>query len=81
MKKLKLDLTALRVESFQACAGDGHAPGTVRANAITPDCTGEESCGPVTYCQDTCFCANTSPRPSCDDCSWQDCFTAPPECP
>lgn len=67
MKKLKLDLAALRVETF--VAGAELAPaGTIRANA-----SGFESCGPVTYCADTCVCADTSPRPSCDECSWNDC--------
>lgn len=82
MHKLKLDVSELRVESFEACVADGHDIGTVRGNAGTADCSGgEESCGGATHCGDTCWCPNTSPRPSCDDCSWMDCFTFPPECP
>lgn len=68
MRMLKLDLTALLVESFEASAGHGALAGTVRGNA-----SGVESCGYVTECQDTCFCADTSPRPSCDECSWNGC--------
>lgn len=68
MKKLKLDLGALRVETFVAGLERAPSAGTIRANA-----SGVETCGPVTYCADTCVCADTSPRPSCDDCSWQDC--------
>ena len=29
MRKLKLDVDALRVESFEACEGDGRTAGTV----------------------------------------------------
>jgi len=39
MKKLNLDLTELRVESFET-AGDGRTPrGTVRGNAASDCCT------------------------------------------
>jgi hypothetical protein len=81
MRKLKLDATTLRVESFEAYAGPSGA-GTVRANVLTPECSGEEGCGPTDGFQDTCAgCANTSPRPSCMDCSWDDaCVTVPPNC-
>lgn len=75
MKKLKLDLAALRVETFVAGAELAPRAGTIRAN----DASGAESCGPVTYCMDTCFCANTSPRPSCDDCSWDGCPSYDPD--
>ena len=81
MRKMKLDTDELRVESFQASTERRPKIGTVRGNAITPECTGEDSCGYVTNCQDTCFCADTSPRPSCDECSWDGCPTFPPECP
>lgn len=69
MRKLTLDLNALRVESFVAGAELAPRAGTVRANLAG---SGAESCE-VTYCQDTCLCPNTSPQPSCDPCSWQDC--------
>ncbi|HST57625.1 MAG TPA: hypothetical protein VLK84_02985 [Longimicrobium sp.] len=73
MRKLKLDVSALRVESFEASEGRGPQPGTVRGNDATPACSGEESCGEscdFTVCMETCLCADTSPRPSCDACSW-----------
>ena len=79
MRTLRLDVNALRVESFEAA---GHAPptGTVRGHEATPLCTGVDSCQEFTWCQDTCYCANTSPRPSCDECSWDGCATGTPDC-
>jgi hypothetical protein len=72
MNKLKLELSDLRVESFETYPGRGPSVGTVRANAGTYDgCSGDESCQ-VTNCL-TCLCPNTSPQPSCDECSWNDC--------
>ncbi len=68
MRKLRLDIHALRVESFAAAAERGPDIGTVRANALASGA----SCN-VTECQDTCLCPNTSPQPSCDACSWEDC--------
>jgi hypothetical protein len=68
MKKLTLDLAALRVETFVAGVELAPRAGTVRANAAS----GAETCK-VTYCQETCLCPNTSPQPSCDECSWNDC--------
>lgn len=41
MPKLRLDVSALQVDSFEAYAGHGPAAGTVRGNADTPDCTAE----------------------------------------
>ena len=69
MRKLKLDMNALRVESFEAC-GDGRTIGTVRGNDGTPACSAGCSfeTGPCFTCneEDTCgACANTSPRPDC----------------
>ena len=81
MRKLKLDTSALRVESFEACDVRRGAPGTVRPNDATVGCTEPETCGDVTNCGDTCFCADTSPRPSCEECSWQGCPTFLPDCP
>jgi hypothetical protein len=76
MRKLKLDINTLRVESFQACAGDGRTLGTVRGNMPSPDYSADGTCF-----EDTCACANTSPRPSCIDCSWEDvCISVPPQC-
>lgn len=39
MKKLKLRMDALRVESFETVAGPGAARGTVRGNEPTAGCT------------------------------------------
>ena len=79
MRKLKLDVTELRVESFEACDGDARSIGTVRGNVLTPECSADDTCD--TCFQATCNCANTSPMPSCQDCSWfEDCFTLPPQC-
>ena len=79
MLKLKLALDDLRVESFVACGRDARAVGTVRANVITPACSDDASC--ITCFEDTCACPNTSPRPSCMDCSWDDaCVSVPPQC-
>ncbi len=82
MRKLKLDATTLRVESFEAYTGHPGAAGTVRANVRTPVCSGDEGCAPTYGFQDTCAgCANTSPRPSCNDCSWDDvCNTGNIDC-
>lgn len=79
MRKLKLDINALQVESFEAYAPRRRPAGTVRANEVTPGCTAD--CGP-TFFEETCGgCANTSPQPSCIDCSWEDvCRTVPPQC-
>lgn len=79
MRKLKLDPDVLCVESFRA---DDDRPqiGTVQANAITPLCTGVDSCQEFTWCQDTCYCPHTSPQPSCDECSWDTCVTHSPDC-
>lgn len=75
MRKLKLDVNALRVESFEAYARGGRALGTVRGNS------GAERSVDGTCFEDTCACANTSPRPSCMDCSWDEaCFSLPPVC-
>lgn len=80
MRKLKLDASTLQVESFETYAASAAAGGTVRANVITPDCSGDEECAP-TYIEVTCNCANTSPLPSCMDCSWDDaCVSMPPQC-
>jgi hypothetical protein len=80
MKKLKLDLSSLRVESFEAAAGHGPRNGTVRANSDEPiDPSGGESCA-VTACL-TCLCPHSGPQPSCMPCSdIQYCDTFPPIC-
>ena len=71
MRKLKLDMNALRVESFDAHPGVRRTTGTVRGFG-TPACSVDYLTGPCFTCneEDTCgACANTSPRPSCADCS------------
>lgn len=71
MRKLQLDLSSLRVESFEPRAGPAPVVGTVRANSGDPiEPSGEESCAP-TICV-TCLCPRTSPQPSCEPCSWWD---------
>jgi hypothetical protein len=80
MRKLKLNADTLQVESFEVYAGGTRRAGTVRANVITPDCSAADDCAP-TYFEATCNCANTSPLPSCMDCSWDDaCVSVPPQC-
>lgn len=68
MRKLKLDVHSLRVESFEPRRGPAPAVGTVRANSDDPvDPSGGESCA-VTACL-TCLCPHSGPQPSCDPCS------------
>jgi len=91
MRKFKLDVHALRVESFEASAEAGPRIGTVHGNAAEtrvcpvepvsydPTCEGE-SCD-VTACA-TCLCPHTGPQPSCDPCSWDGCYSYDPAgCP
>ena len=62
MKKLKLAIEALRVESFEAGAEDGTS-GTVRGRAFTIH---DQSCGcPVTDLAHTCTCPDSSERYDC----------------
>jgi hypothetical protein len=62
MKKLRLDVEDLTVESFPI-ASDAEERGTVRAQAATPECT--ESCTNCTYddtlCGLTWHCSNAPP--------------------
>lgn len=90
MKKLTLDIHALRVESFEPAVAQGARTGTVRGNGASEGpgepisyegggCSGEESCD-VTLCA-TCYCPHTGPQPTCIPCSWAVCFTDEPlEC-
>ena len=71
MRKLRLDLSALHVESFEAHARADPAAGTVRGNADEPisqgpTCDGERCV--ETACA-TCLCPYSGPMPSCDPCS------------
>jgi hypothetical protein len=71
MRKLKLDADTLQVQSFQTHPGATPAAGTVRGHVVSPNCSIIDDC--VTYWEETCGgCANTSPRPSCFDCSWDE---------
>ena len=91
MRKLKLELDALQVESFEAMPDAGRRIGTVRGNEGTSGCSVEEVCSgdetcfgescAVTACL-TCLCPHTGPQPSCDPCSWQECYSFDPAgCP
>ena len=71
MKKLKLDLDALAVESFEADAREGQS-GTVAAHVFTAQCGGTNVCT-VSCHADTCYascngnscisCYGTCPKP------------------
>ncbi len=88
MKKLKLDVHALQVESFEALVASAPRIGTVGGNAATPACEPEpitqgptcegESCV-ETACA-TCLCPYSGPMPSCDPCSMFDCTWNPEFC-
>ena len=91
MAKLKLELDALQVESFDASPGRVPETGTVRANADTSGCSVEEVCTKEETCRGaescavtaclTCLCPHTGPQPSCDPCSWDGCSFDPATCP
>ncbi|HYW12496.1 MAG TPA: hypothetical protein VE871_11065 [Longimicrobium sp.] len=55
MKKLKLDVDALRVESFGSSVARVPEIGTVMGNDATSLCSGQPSCQ-YTVCQNTCYC-------------------------
>ncbi len=87
MKKLRLDVHALQVESFEALVPGAQQIGTVRGNGNTlggceaevmtqgPTCEGE-SCV-ETACA-TCLCPYSGPMPSCMPCSEYGCDTVDP---
>jgi hypothetical protein len=86
MRKLRLDIQALRVESFEAAVSPEPRIGTVRGNADTPGCDAEPiSQGPTcegescveTACA-TCLCPYSGPMPSCEPCSMYGCDTLDP---
>jgi hypothetical protein len=85
MKKLKLDIHALRVESFEAAESPEPQIGTVRGNAATAGCDEPISQGPTcdgescveTACA-TCLCPYSGPMPSCEPCSMYGCDTLDP---
>jgi hypothetical protein len=71
MKKLKLEVEALHVETFSPEAAAHASVGTVRGQEVTTP----ESCGcPVTDLAHTCTCPNTSNGPPCFCTEWQTCW-------
>ena len=63
MKKLRLELDALEVESFEAAAADAE-PGTVQAHEVT---LRADTCGcPDTSIKIPCFCTEYQ---TCWDCT------------
>lgn len=86
MKKLRLDIQALRVESFESAVSPAGYGGTVRGNGNTSGCEVEiisqggtcegESCV-ETACA-TCLCPYSGPMPSCMPCSEYGCDTIDP---
>ncbi|HYW12498.1 MAG TPA: hypothetical protein VE871_11075 [Longimicrobium sp.] len=86
MKKLRLDIHALQVESFEALVTGAMQTGTVRGNGDTSGCDVEimthgptcegESCV-QTACA-TCLCPYSGPMPSCMPCSEYGCDTVDP---
>lgn len=53
MRKLKLDIEQLAVESFTLADGDPHVRGTIRGKQATMFCTRFDSCDGYT-CQISC---------------------------
>ncbi|HEX8242829.1 MAG TPA: hypothetical protein VF541_05025 [Longimicrobium sp.] len=75
MNKLKLDLDALQVDSFEAEAGDAERPGTVHGRQVTRWNTCNQSCGcPVTDLAHTCTCPDSSVQNACFCTEWQSCW-------
>ena len=81
MKKLRLDIERLQVDTFDALPSGARAEGTVRGNAFTelcqPSqlytncCSGQATCNSCNSCQDTtrvggCFCTEC---PTCWNCA------------
>ena len=59
LKKLKLELDVLAVESFATQQGDGTARGTVRAHTGPPQCHYVETDNAPTCLNASCGCAYT----------------------
>jgi hypothetical protein len=81
MRKLRLDVEQLQVESFSPQAGPARARGTVEGRAMaTYACTeGWDGC-PVETVGETCdvLCSDTQVGPTCDYISC-DAFYCPPD--
>lgn len=61
MKKLTLDLHALRVETFDTSSGDGAARGTVRGNDSRPPTFTETLVETTTDPNQQCMCYSGQP--------------------
>ena len=81
MRKLKLDIEQLKVDTFEAHPSRVSAEGTVRGNGLTDlceptylytnCCSGQATCNTCNSCQDTtrvgeCFCTEC---PTCWNCA------------
>ncbi len=58
MRKIRLDLDALQVDSFSVSADEGEERGTVRARASLRLCTGFETCAGEPTCVGDATCAS-----------------------
>ena len=75
MKKLKLEIETLHVDSFEPAAGAAADTGTVRGAELTQFQTCVQSCGcPVTDRAHTCGCPDTSMNNPCFCTEWQTCW-------
>jgi len=74
MKKLKLEIEALQVDTFEPAAAEADA-GTVQGQEVTQWQTCPQSCGcPVTDLAHTCTCPDTSAYNPCFCTEWQTCW-------
>jgi hypothetical protein len=78
VKKLKMDMDSLVVESFEVGAEDDGS-GTVHGNLLTRLCdTVNNTCDAANTCYgDTCDVAMNSCEPSCNDCGTYNCCSTP----
>jgi hypothetical protein len=75
VRKLKLEIEALQVESFAATGRKTPDAGTVRGQELTQAVTCPQSCGcPVTDLAHTCTCPDTSAYNPCFCTEWQSCW-------
>ena len=74
MNKLKLDIDALQVDSFEPTEARGADVGTVHGRQVTRWNTCVQSCNcPVTDLAHTCTCADSSEYADCFCTDWQSC--------
>lgn len=75
MKKLRLEIEALQVDSFAPSADAAPAVGTVHGAQLTQAVTCAQSCGcPVTDRAHTCGCPDTSMINPCFCTEYQTCW-------